>query len=53
MDTTRTALIELKEIIEDTVEYHCDKHRQSGQMAWNQVYWLSVYKLTDFDEAID
>ena len=52
MDTTKDQLTELTEVTEDTVEYFCDKHRQSGQLAWTVLYCLSLSKLAEFDEAL-
>ena len=50
--TTKGQLDELTEVIEDTVEYFCDKHRQSGQMAWTVIYCLSMAKMCDFEEPL-
>ncbi len=38
-------LIELKELLEDTIEYYCDEHMVSGETAWNMVGALSDAKL--------
>ena len=40
-------LIELTEIIEDTVEYFCDKERVSGELAWTLVESLGTAKLAE------
>ena len=38
---------ELTEIIEDTVEYFCDKEQVSGELAWTCVESLSTSKLCE------
>ena len=38
-------LIELKELLEDTVEYYCDEHMVSGETAWTMVASLADAKL--------
>ena len=38
-------LIELKEILEDTIEYFCDEHMVSGETAWTMVASLADAKL--------
>ena len=38
-------LIELKEILEDTIEYFCDEHMVSGETSWNMLGALSDAKL--------
>ena len=42
-------LIEMLEIMEDTVEYFCDKHMVSGEVAWTMVASLADAKLGQFD----
>ena len=38
-------LLELKDIIEDSIEYFCDEHMVSGEIAWEMVGTLSDAKL--------
>ena len=38
-------LIELEEILEDTIQYFCDENMVSGETAWNMVGALSDAKL--------
>ena len=38
-------LVELMEIMEDTVEYFCDQHIISGETVWNMVASLAQAKL--------
>ena len=42
-------LIERMEGREDTVEYFCDKHLVSGEIAWTMVASLADAKLGQFD----
>ena len=44
MKISREQLQELTEIIEDTVEYACDKERISGEMAWSVIECLAIAK---------
>jgi hypothetical protein len=43
--TTDEQLVELMEIMEDTVEYFCDQHIVSGETAWDMVASLAQAKL--------
>jgi hypothetical protein len=38
-------LLELKDIIEDSIEYFCDENMVSGEIAWEMVGALSDAKL--------
>lgn len=49
MDISKENLQELTEIIEDTVEYFCDKQQASGQVAWTVVQALSESKLRELN----
>ena len=42
-------LIEMMEVMEDTVEYFCDHHMVSGEVAWTMVASLADAKLGQFD----
>ena len=44
MEISREQLKELTEVIEDTVEYACDKECISGEMAWSVIECLAVAK---------
>ena len=37
--------VELKELIEDSLEYFCDQHTISGELAWLVVQTLAEAKL--------
>ena len=47
MNISKNQLSELSEIIEDTVEYFCDKEQISGELAWTCVESLSTTKITE------
>lgn len=47
MELDRTQLDELTSVIEDTVEYACDKEQISGTVAWTAVNCLSRCKLME------
>ena len=40
--------MEIMELIEDVVEYHCDEKFISGEKMWVMINALSTYKLNDF-----
>lgn len=44
-DVREKQLVELMEIMEDTVEYFCDQHIISGETVWNMVASLAQAKL--------
>ena len=45
MQISRETLTELTEVLEDTIEYACDKERISGELAWTVVESLATAKL--------
>jgi len=40
--------MEIMELIEDVVEYHCDEKFISGEKMWVMINALSTYKLNEF-----
>ena len=40
--------MEIMELIEDVVEYHCDEKYISGEKMWVMINALSTYKLKEF-----
>ena len=40
--------MEILELIEDVVEYHCDEKYISGEKMWVMINALSTYKLNEF-----
>lgn len=49
MQITHEQLTELTEVIEDTIEYFCDKEQASGELAWNVVLCLATAKLAELE----
>ena len=44
MEISRGQLKEFTEVIEDTVEYFCDQHAQSGEKTWAIIECLAIAK---------
>ena len=42
-------LIEMMEVMEDTVEYFCDQQMVSGEIAWTMVASLADAKIGQFE----
>mgnify|MGYP007062078916 FL=1 len=40
-------LTELTSVIEDTIEYFCDKEQVSGELAWTVIEALAIAKLVE------
>ena len=49
-DERQNQLIEMMEVMEDTVEYFCDQNTVSGETAWNMVASLAEVKLGQFND---
>jgi len=47
MNITKEQLQELREIVEDSVEYYCDQQMVSGELAWTVLECLSTAKLAE------
>ena len=47
MNISRPHLQEITEVIEDTVQYACDKSGNSGELMWTVVLTLSQAKLAE------
>ena len=45
---TRETHTELRELLEDTIEYFCDQHMVSGELAWLITETLSTAKIEQF-----
>ncbi len=52
MEISQDQLQELTEIIEDTVEYFCDKEQASGEKAWTVINCLSIAKLAEIQGKV-
>ena len=49
MQISKEQLTELRELVEDTVEYFCDQNTISGQTAWTCVECLGTAKLAELE----
>jgi len=49
MQISREQLNELTEVIEDTIEYFCDKEQASGELAWTVIECLATAKLAELN----
>ena len=47
MKITHDQLTEITEVIEDTVEYACDKEKLSGELVWTVLECLATAKLAE------
>ena len=47
MQINREQLDELTSVIEDTIQYSCDKEQLSGETAWTVVECLATAKLAE------
>jgi hypothetical protein len=47
MQISREKLNELTEVLEDTVEYYCDKEQVSGELAWTIIECLATAKIAE------
>ena len=47
MEISRDQLDELTGVIEDTIEYYCDKEQVSGELAWTVLECLATAKLAE------
>ena len=47
MQISKEQLTELRELVEDTVEYFCDENRVSGETAWTCVECLGTAKIAE------
>ena len=45
MQITKEKAHELRELLEDTVEYYCDQNMISGETAWTCVECLGIAKV--------
>jgi|TARA_E500000331_G_scaffold97793_1_gene94591 hypothetical protein len=47
MNISHEQLIELTEVVEDTIEYFCDKEQVSGELVWTLLESLATAKLVE------
>ena len=53
MDNIYQEAVEVKDTIEDAVEYICTEHRLSGEKVWTMVFALSEAHLKQFPDYDD
>ena len=49
MNITKEQLQELRDLIEDSVEYYCDEQMVSGELAWTVLECLSTAKIAEMN----
>ena len=47
MEISREQSSEIQEVIEDTVQYFCDQHVVSGELAWTLVQCQATAKIAE------
>jgi len=52
MHISHEQLTELTEVIEDTVEYYCDKELVSGELVWTVIECLAVAKQSELSGEV-
>ena len=52
MQISGPQLTELTEVVEDTIEYFCDKEQVSGELAWTVLECLATAKLAEMKGAL-
>ena len=52
-DNIQSELIEIKEVIEDSVEYICTEHQLSGEKVWTMINSISDAHLKQFPDYDD
>ena len=52
MEISREKAQELRELLEDTIEYYCDQNMVSGQLAWTVAECLAVAKQAEFNGVV-
>ena len=52
MSVSRAQVQELRELLEDTLEYYCDENMVSGEVAWTVVECMAVAKLAQIQGVV-
>jgi len=52
LEISREKAQELRELLEDTIEYFCDEHMVSGQLAWTIAECLAIAKQAELEGAL-
>ena len=49
MQISEEQLNRLRELVEDTIEYYCDKEQVSGELVWTCISALATAKLAELN----
>ena len=49
----RRDITEIRELIEDTMEFYCDDKMMSGEVAWTMVQCLATAKVAQLKGEVD
>ena len=52
MSVSRAQVRELRELLEDSLEYYCDENMVSGEVAWTVVECMAIAKLAQIQGAV-
>ena len=52
MSLSRAQVQDLRELLEDTLEYYCDENMVSGEVAWTVVECMAIAKLAQLQGAV-
>ena len=52
MSVSRAQVRELRELLEDTLEYYCDENMVSGEVAWKIVECMAVAKQAQLEGSV-
>ena len=52
MEISREKAQQLRELLEDTIEYFCDNERVSGELAWTVTECLAATKQAEFQGLV-
>lgn len=52
MSVSRAQVRELRELLEDALEYYCDENLVSGEVAWTIVECMAVAKVAQLQGAV-
>ena len=53
MSIKRSVMNELREVVEDSVEYVCDENMVSGEVAWTIIAALAAAKVSEMRGELD
>ena len=53
MQLTREQATEIRELLEDTIQYYCDENMMSGELAWTVTECLATAKLAEIQGLVE